>query len=232
MRVIPRGGSSPLPDTNMENINNIEVAGRVVNNIFEMTEGQVVDLRKEVDKFNHKVRVIVHPFYGVSDDQTDRTPAIIRLLKSRSDRRIPLFIFEEADKCSLYKQDLQNSEGSLNSTGIYLVPTVTGAPHPVAKSASGWELLVDVFNQVEVKDILLGGRYLKYQDLADGEAEYQRVFRKQLEKQGMILESSLGECVGIVAGKLVVSGFKVQLSNLCAPLGLSDFRGHRRRQGK
>ena len=196
-----------------------EIHGAVINNIFDATESQLENLRKESSKFGHKVRVIVHPFYEVEDKSNMKTSAVIRLLKSDSDQRLPILIFEESDKCSLYTQSsntLENQKGA----GIYLVPTVIGAPHPTG----GWEKLEDILKKAGIKNMLIGGRYLTYQDEMDGVADYQSHFKNVLERQGYNPPSSLAGCVGIVAGIFSKSDFNIQLSNISYPLNPISFK--------
>lgn len=211
-------GSNPSPSTNMEKPESIEVSGNIVPNIFKMNSEQNDHLKREVEASGHKIRIIVHPFYQVEDYSEADTPAFLRLLKSTDSRRIPTLIFEEYYKCERYHT---NHTPDTSGTSLYLVPTQTGAPHPRVESQDGWNMLIKVLKEAGTEEIILGGRFVNYQDEMDGVANYQKILKQKLEEQGLKLEYTLGECVGITGGILAEAGFNIQLSNLTFPLKIS-----------
>lgn len=173
-------------------------------------------LKEAVSRSDNFAMILMHPYYhGYRDNQDREFDSLLSdLLKSEKDD-LPIFIFEDNPAVRKYS----SVEGNSHNRFVCMVPTHAGAPHPII----GWDKLVDIFKEVGIKDLVMAGKYLTYQEENDGLAKYQTLLKGQLEKQGLNLDRTLAACVGISAGVLAQNDFNIHLSELSRPLKLSDF---------
>lgn len=190
----------------------IPVSGKLT----EITKTDRLVLKEAVRRSDGFAMILMHPFYDVAVDHDPETTSLLSDLLQSKDSELPIFIFED-------NPSMRNYSGVEKDTGnrsVCIIPTYGGGPHPII----GWDELVDIFKEIGVKDLVMAGKYLNYQEDGDGLADYQTSLKEHLEKQGLKLNKTLTECIGIAGGILVESDFNIHLSELSTPLKLSDFR--------
>ncbi len=203
-------------------------------NLLEYDSNQLAALRQRIVSANGMVDILVHPFFKEVDPHRPASSDYIdkrnRRLSESAQNPVLLIIFEEYDQLPT----LEQNNGHIP---LIVVPTKSENPTPyvqgldplVTDDENAWKTMVRLFQTLEIKHIRLGGRYMSFAALEDGEGipnddmlvllnELKTLAHHLPNAQAWLEEGVLPfGCAGRAAQVFIRNGFDVTISDIASP---------------
>jgi len=193
-------------------------------NIFDTDEDELEPLKQQIVKHDGQVHVFVHLLSERLTPQILALPSYRTLANGLTQYRqegLPIIFAEEPRKSFDLPQAFSLS--SIEQP-IYLLETRANDPHPVPPIT--WSNLIQLFKGLEIQKVILGGMYLRYDNiqylsderldrikgrLAEDSEVSRYITMRRFDFNNLLPQG----CVGDLALRLLEGGIDFDFSHLC-----------------
>jgi len=193
------------------------------------------NLRESIARNGGNIDVMVHPYYQtkigseIHPQTTEYKKMRDEFIKSSVENERPLIIFEEKGSFNLLSHRINAQKGTL-----YVITTTSDSPNPFFKDKfkdekksssfkNCWEVILDLFKNLGVYHITVGGRYLLiHQPTNKFQKQVLENFKnvaldkkhgKEIVESGLVFDG----CVGVTIGNFLLGGMDVSISPISSP---------------
>lgn len=208
-------------------------------NVLQLTPQEDCVLKERIARYAGNVNILVHPYFLEDEPVSQRGPTSTYLRErdtliqaSLNSLNTPLIIFEESRRLPFLRDRLSNQQGTLYVIQTHREKPTPNIPYLEIKPHDdkiAWSLLKGALQDLGVRSINIGGRYLFFAALEDSEGipdidssnELRRLKEIAIGKTNALLWLNMGilpyGCAGSAAQQLLREGFDVSLSTISSP---------------